>query len=79
MSEGTASEQPNVREWALRYTTDRGMFVIPIPFHRKFPPTEDWQNLKMKPSGKSWRYIRIFNRNNWFCNVAEVRFYGGVK
>jgi len=42
-------------------------------------PTEDWQNLKMKPSGKSWRYIRIFNRNNWFCNVAEVRFYGGVK
>jgi hypothetical protein len=42
-------------------------------------PTEDWQNLKMKPSGKSYRYIRIVNRNNWFCNVSEVRFHGDVK
>jgi len=42
-------------------------------------PTEDWQNLKMKPSGKSYRYIRIFNRNNWSCNVSEVRFHGDVK
>ncbi len=42
-------------------------------------PTEDWQNLKMKPSGKSYRYIRIFNHNNWYCNVAEVRFHGDVK
>jgi hypothetical protein len=41
--------------------------------------TEDWQNLKMKPSREFWRYIRIFNRNNWYCNVAEVRFHGDVK
>jgi hypothetical protein len=41
--------------------------------------TEDWQILKMKPSGESWRYLRIFNRNNWHCNVAEVRFHGDVK
>jgi hypothetical protein len=42
-------------------------------------PTEDWQNLQMKPSGKSYRYIRLFNRNNWLCNVSEVRFHGDVK
>jgi hypothetical protein len=42
-------------------------------------PTEDWQNLKMKPSGKSYRYIRLFNRNNWLCNVSEVRFHGDVR
>jgi hypothetical protein len=42
-------------------------------------PTEDWQNLKMKPSGKSYRYIRVFNRNDWLCNVSEVRFHGDVK
>jgi hypothetical protein len=41
--------------------------------------TEEWQDLKMKPSGKSYRYIRIFNPNNWFCNVSEVRFHGDVK
>lgn len=42
-------------------------------------PTEDWQNLKMKPSGESYRYLRIFNRNNWHCNVSEVRFHGTLK
>jgi len=41
--------------------------------------TEEWQDLKMKPSGKSYRYIRIFNPNNWYCNVSEVRFHGDVK
>ncbi|HEY8903575.1 MAG TPA: putative Ig domain-containing protein, partial [Chthoniobacterales bacterium] len=41
--------------------------------------TEDWQDLKMKPAVKSYRYIRIFNPNNWFCNVSEVRFHGDVK
>ena len=40
--------------------------------------TEDWQPLKMKPSGESYRYLRIFNRNSWFCNVSEVRFHGGL-
>jgi hypothetical protein len=42
-------------------------------------PTEDWQNLKMKSSGESYRYIRIFNRNNWHGNVAEVRLHGDAK
>lgn len=42
-------------------------------------PTEDWQQLKMKASGDSYRYLRIFNRNNWHCNVSEVRFHGTLK
>jgi hypothetical protein len=42
-------------------------------------PTEDWQNIKMKPSDDFFRYIRIFNRNNWYCNVSEVRFHGDSK
>ena len=41
--------------------------------------TEDWQSPKMKSSGESHRYIRIFNRNDWLCNVSEVRFHGAVK
>ncbi len=41
--------------------------------------TEDWQHLKMKESGKSYRYLRIFNRNNWHCNVSELRFHGTLK
>jgi hypothetical protein len=36
----------------------------------------DWQSLNIKDSSKSYRYIRIFNRNNWYCNIAEVRFHG---
>ncbi|HSH95805.1 MAG TPA: discoidin domain-containing protein, partial [Roseimicrobium sp.] len=41
--------------------------------------TEQWQNLKMKPSGQAWRYIQIINPRNWSCNVSEVRFHGDVK
>jgi len=41
--------------------------------------TEEWQPLKMKASGESYRYLRIFNRNNWHCNVSEVRFHGELK
>ncbi|MEO7097840.1 MAG: discoidin domain-containing protein [Luteolibacter sp.] len=41
--------------------------------------TEDWQSLKMKPSGESYRYLRVFNRNNWYCNVSEVRLHGELK
>jgi len=41
--------------------------------------TEDWQNPKMKPSAEFYRYLRIFNRNNWHCNVSEVRFHGTLK
>lgn len=42
-------------------------------------PTEHWQSLKMKPSGKSFRYLRIFNRNNWHSNVSELRFHGTLR
>jgi hypothetical protein len=41
--------------------------------------TEDWQSLQMKPSDVSYRYLRIFNRNSWHCNVSEIRFHGDVK
>ncbi|HEY8961356.1 MAG TPA: discoidin domain-containing protein [Luteolibacter sp.] len=41
--------------------------------------TEDWQSLKMKPAAESYRYLRLFNRNNWHCNVSEVRFHGESK
>jgi len=41
--------------------------------------TEDWQHLKMKATGEAYRYLRIFNRNNWHCNVSEVRFHGELK
>ena len=41
--------------------------------------TEDWQTPKMKPSAEFYRYLRIFNRNNWHCNVSEVRFHGTLK
>ena len=42
-------------------------------------PTEDWQHLEMKPSGKSFRFLRIFNRNNWHSNVSELRFHGTLE
>lgn len=41
--------------------------------------TEDWQSLKMKTTGDSYRYLRIFNRNTWHCNVSELRFHGALK
>ena len=41
--------------------------------------TEDWQQLKMKASGDSYRFLRIYNRNTWHCNVSEIRFHGEVK
>jgi hypothetical protein len=41
--------------------------------------TEQWQNLKMKPSGQAWRYIQIINQRSRHCNVSEVRFHGNVK
>ena len=42
-------------------------------------PTENWQTPKMKPSTEFYRYLRIFNRNNWHCNLSEVRFHGTLK
>ena len=41
--------------------------------------TEDWQSLKMKPAAEAFRYLRLFNRNNWHCNVSEIRFHGVSK
>lgn len=42
-------------------------------------PTEEWQLLKMKTTGDAYRYLRIFNRNTWHCNVSEIRFHGDAK
>lgn len=39
--------------------------------------TADWQTLKIN-STDSYRYIRLYNSNNWFGNLAEVRFHGKV-
>ncbi len=41
--------------------------------------TDEWQRPEMGKTGESYRYIRIFNRNNWYCNVSEVRFHGKVR
>lgn len=41
--------------------------------------TEDWQQLKMKATGASYRYLRIFNRSTWHSNVSEIRFHGDAK
>ena len=41
--------------------------------------SEDWQRLVVKDADGAYRFIRVFNRNNWYCNVAEVRFHGEVK
>jgi hypothetical protein len=57
--------------------SDDGEFWTPLT--EGASPTEDWQNLRMKASGDAYRYLRIFNRNNWHCNVSEVRFHGTLK
>ncbi len=39
--------------------------------------TLDWQNLMMN-SNTPYRYIRIYNPNNWYGNMAELRLHGNV-
>ncbi|MDF2644485.1 MAG: hypothetical protein K0Q73_290 [Paenibacillus sp.] len=39
--------------------------------------TKDWQILSITDSSP-YRYIRIYNGNSWFGNMAEVRFHGGL-
>ena len=39
--------------------------------------TADWQTLAVS-SLVPYRYIRIFNGNQWFGNMSEVRFHGTV-
>lgn len=39
--------------------------------------TKDWQILSIMDR-TPYRYIRIYNGNSWFGNVAEVRFLGGL-
>jgi hypothetical protein len=39
--------------------------------------TTDWQTLTIS-STQPYRYIRIFNGNNWYGNMAELRLYGNV-
>ncbi len=33
----------------------------------------------MKSPSAAYRYLRIFNKNNWYCNISEVRFHGEVR
>jgi hypothetical protein len=40
--------------------------------------TADWQMLKVSDT-KGYRYIRIYNENTWYGNMAEVRLHGVVK
>ncbi|MCA0755062.1 discoidin domain-containing protein [Paenibacillus sp. N4] len=40
--------------------------------------TADWQMLKVSDT-KGYRYIRIYNANTWYGNMAEVRLHGAVK
>jgi hypothetical protein len=39
--------------------------------------TQDWQTLPVT-SLVPYRYLRIFNGNQWFGNMTEVRFHGSV-
>jgi hypothetical protein len=39
--------------------------------------TMDWQTLSIS-STVPYRYIRIYNANNWYGNMAELRLYGAV-
>ena len=41
--------------------------------------TEEWQAPKMKSSSEFYRYLRLINKNNWHCNISEVRFHGTLK
>jgi hypothetical protein len=41
-------------------------------------PIPDWQMLPVSDTS-SYRYIRIYNANTWYGNMAEVRFHGVVK
>ncbi|CAN7306199.1 discoidin domain-containing protein [Pseudoduganella sp. LjRoot289] len=40
--------------------------------------TADWQTLPVG-GGVPYRYVRVFNGNNWFGNLAELRFHGTVQ
>ena len=37
--------------------------------------TSDWQTLKVTDT-TPYRYVRIYNGNQWFGNMTELRFYG---
>jgi len=49
------------------------------PLSEEAVGTEEWQRPRMKPSTEAYRYLRIFNRGNWHCNVSEIRFHGVLK
>ena len=40
--------------------------------------TPDWQTLTIN-SATPYRYIRVFNGNNWYGNMAELRLYGATQ
>jgi hypothetical protein len=39
--------------------------------------TAEWQTLPASPS--SYRYIRLYNPNQWFGSMTEVRLRGAVQ
>jgi hypothetical protein len=39
--------EPTPRELALRYTVDRGMCVVPVPYLQKGPKIEGWPDLRL--------------------------------
>ena len=40
--------------------------------------TVEWQTMPVS-GGVPYRYIRIYNWNAWYGNLAEVRFHGVVQ
>lgn len=40
--------------------------------------TADWQSLSISDQQR-YRYIRVFNSNSWFGNMAEIRFHGDYR
>ena len=50
-----------------------------MPLSEGAAGTEEWQTPKMKPSAEFYRYLRLINKNNWHCNISEVRFHGTLK
>ncbi|GIO37412.1 hypothetical protein J41TS12_22730 [Paenibacillus antibioticophila] len=39
--------------------------------------TMDWQMLQSN-SDQAYRYIRVYNANNWFGNMAEIKLHGST-
>ncbi len=38
-----------------------------------------WQEVAVTEKGATYRYLRVFNANNWFGNIAELCVYGTIE